>query len=345
MSINLFPQPIKRPQIEFNPRIYNAGKVKGDISIDGRIDEKDWLSIDWSEYFVDIEGERKPVPYYKTKMKMLWSGECLYIAAEMEEPHLNASLQKRDTVIFYDNDFEVFIDPDGDTHNYYELEVNQLNTQWDLFLLKPYRDIKNAALNGYDIKGLKTAVHLNGTLNNPGDIDSGWTIEIAIPWKAIFEKDGMKYPPNKGDYIRVNFSRVQWEYDIIDGKYIKKKNPHSGKVLSGHNWVWSPQGIVNMHYPEMWGFVVLNSGENEFEIPEIEKKKWLLREIYYAEWDYYYKNSAFIFTLDKLQKFFDKKLNNIIIESCGNYFNVFYERDDGRRILSIKEDGLIKVYK
>lgn len=64
---------------------------------------------------------------------MLWDETYFYIYAEMEEPHVWGTLKERDTVIFYNNDFEVFIDATGDTHNYYELEVNALNTAWDLF--------------------------------------------------------------------------------------------------------------------------------------------------------------------------------------------------------------------
>jgi len=71
---------------------------------------------------------------------MLWDDTYFYVAAQLEEPDVWATLTQRDTVIFYDNDFEVFIDPDGDTHNYYELEVNAFGTLWDLMLLTPYRD-------------------------------------------------------------------------------------------------------------------------------------------------------------------------------------------------------------
>ena len=36
------------------------------------------------------------------------------------------------------------------------------------------------------------------------------------------------------------------------------------------NWVWSPQGEINMHIPEMWGQVqfsqiTVGCGEEEFE--------------------------------------------------------------------------------
>ncbi len=57
----------------------------------------------------------------------------------MEEPRPWAELTLHDSVIYKENDFEVFIDPDGDNHNYYEIEINALGTVWDLFLAKPYR--------------------------------------------------------------------------------------------------------------------------------------------------------------------------------------------------------------
>ncbi len=54
------------------------------------------------------------------------------------EPAIWGKLTKRDAIIYKDNDFEVFIDPDGDGLNYYELEINALGTIMDLFLKKPY---------------------------------------------------------------------------------------------------------------------------------------------------------------------------------------------------------------
>lgn len=71
---------------------------------------------------------------------MLWDEDYFYVAADLEEPHIWANLKQRDTVIFYDNDFEAFIDPQGDNHRYYEYEMNALNTIWDLLLAKPNRD-------------------------------------------------------------------------------------------------------------------------------------------------------------------------------------------------------------
>src|SRR5207248_1081011 len=101
----------------------------------------------------------------RTRVKMLWDDDFFYIAAEMEEPHVWATLKEHDAVIFQDNDFEVFIDPDGDNHEYYELEINAQATEWDLRLVKPYRD-GGPALNSWEIPGLKAAVHVAGTIDD-----------------------------------------------------------------------------------------------------------------------------------------------------------------------------------
>ena len=179
---------------------------------------------------------------------MLWDDVALYIAAEMEEPDIWATLTERDSVIFQDNDFEVFLDPDGDAKSYFELEVNALNTVWDLYLSVPYRD-GGQADNAWRIEGLRTAVGIRGSLNEPSTVDEGWCVEIAIPWAALADRAGKPCPPTTGDVWRINFSRVEWQVRIADGRYEKVPG------LPEDNWVWSPQGVVDMHQPEMWGFL------------------------------------------------------------------------------------------
>ncbi|NIM00738.1 MAG: hypothetical protein GTN89_07465, partial [Acidobacteria bacterium] len=93
------------------PRSYNAVWTAQPPQIDGRIDDEAWAAAGWSEDFVDIRGAGHPVPEYRTRIKMVWSETGLYIAAELQEPHVWATLTERDSVIFQDPDFEVFIDP------------------------------------------------------------------------------------------------------------------------------------------------------------------------------------------------------------------------------------------
>ncbi|WP_083464618.1 carbohydrate-binding family 9-like protein [Marinifilum fragile] len=236
------------------PESYMCYKANADITIDGLLSDEEWAKAKWTNKFVDIEGDKKPKPKYKTRVKMLWDENYFYVAAELKEPHIWAKLKQRDTVIFYDNDFEVFIDSQGDNHRYYEFEINALNTIWDLMLAKPYRD-GAPAINAWDIKGLKSAVKIYGTLNDPDDKDKKWTIEIAFPWKVLRECAYQGRKPKSGEQWRVNFSRVNWEIEVKNGKYQKKMNPETGKVYPEYNWVWSPQGVIAMHQPETWGYV------------------------------------------------------------------------------------------
>jgi len=236
------------PPVLPDPRGYVCFRAETPITIDGKLDDASWAAAPWSEAFVDIEGDAKLKPRWRTRMKMLWDDQCLYIAAEMEEPHLWATLTQHDAVIFQDHDFEVFLDPDGDNQNYCELEMNAKNTTWDLLLTKPYRNA-GRAINAWEIVGLKTAVHLNGTLNDPRDVDRGWTVEIAWPWAGVKELTSVPSPPRDGDQWRINFSRVEWDMEIVNGEYRKVK----GKPE--HNWVWSPQGVIDMHRPERWGYL------------------------------------------------------------------------------------------
>src|SRR5579872_7407974 len=90
------------------PRGYVAYRATGPLTIDGKLDEAAWQAAPWSEDFVDIEGDRQPKPSYRTRVKMLWDDKNLYLAAELEEPHVQASLTEHDSYIFHDdNDFEV----------------------------------------------------------------------------------------------------------------------------------------------------------------------------------------------------------------------------------------------
>ena len=222
--------------------------------IDGRLDDACWRQAEWTDEFVDIQGRDRPLPRFSTRARMLWDDQYFYVAAWLEEPHVFATLEQRDSVIFNDNDFEVFLDPDGDSRLYTELEINALGTEWDLLLVQPYRD-GGPALNGFDLSGLKSAVQVQGTLNDPSDIDRGWSVEIAFPWSALKETSRSSLPPAPGDTWRVNFSRVEWHTRVLEGSYVKATDPLTDQTLPEDNWVWSPQGVINMHHPEAWGWV------------------------------------------------------------------------------------------
>lgn len=235
------------------PLQYVAARAARPVVVDGKLDDPAWARAPWTRDFTDIEGPLRPRPRYRTRVKMLWDAHYWYIAAELQEPELWATIRERDAVIFRDNDFEIFVDPSGTSHRYFEIETNQFATVWDLFLPRPYSE-GGHAVNEWNIDGLRIAVALDGTINHAGDRDRGWSVELAIPWAAFADSGHNVVPPRAGSQWRVNFSRVEWDADPIGGRYVKRTD-RTGKPLPEHNWVWSPQGVINMHVPARWGFV------------------------------------------------------------------------------------------
>ena len=257
---------------------YVARKISSDFSIDGNVDKEVWKSAQWSKPFVDMAtGERSE---FVTRSALLWSEERLYIAFEAEEPDLQASLTERDSLIFLENDLELFIDG---IDSYYELEINALNTLYEVYFIwrdsfsDPQRfppeifDIAKPevytfggdydrtgdsfwtgthprgtrwAFRDFDMPGLLTAVQLKGTLNDPGSRDEGWSAELSIPWKSLsYLAHGRDLPPRNGDTWRMFLGRFQKK--IVNGQEI---SPHPASALRSH-------GVYDTHLPEEWSVI------------------------------------------------------------------------------------------
>jgi hypothetical protein len=233
-------------------KTYNALMVKRPIKVDGKLNEDSWKQAVLISDFEDIEGASKPKPSFSTSVKMMWDSQYLYIGAVLEEPHLWGTLKKHDDIIYRDHDFEVFIDPMGDGEQYFEIEINVLGTIMDLFMNKPYKKGGTFDME-WNTNGMLSKIIANGTINDNTDIDSGWTVEMAIPFTAISRNNRTASPSSTNPW-RINFSRVQWTLEP-DGKSYRKKLNENNKPISEHNWVWNPTGVIDMHVPVKWAFL------------------------------------------------------------------------------------------
>jgi hypothetical protein len=352
ISLFIFPVTIKAQSpfkgfenLFTTPKSYIINYVKVPPLIDGEINDPIWQQAQWLDDFRDIEGDLKANPALQTNVKMLWDDSCIYIAAKIIDPNVWANLKQHDEVVFHDNDFEVFINPNNTTHQYFELEFNALNTVFDLFLNKPYRNGGNAMIN-WNAEGLRSSVKVQGTTNNPADKDTGWTIEIAIPFKAISLGNDIQIPKD-GTLWRINFSRVEWDTKVVSGQYVKLKD-EKGNDLPEHNWIWSPQGVINMHYPERWGYLQFNKAPTNnltFVLPYAEQQKQYLWLIYYKQKQLYGLHKVYEPSLNKLDLPNEIKINDQIntlqIEATGHQFMAFITDEKYNITYSINQDGLI----
>ncbi|MGQ1786244.1 MULTISPECIES: carbohydrate-binding family 9-like protein [unclassified Saccharicrinis] len=332
----------------FVPLHYIVPKTTEPIIIDGMADEEQWHTVPFTKSFMDIEGIKQPK--YNTQVKMLWDDAFLYVYALLEEPHIWGTLKQRDTVIFYNNDFEIFLDPSNTTYNYGEIEVNALNTIWDLKLDKPYR-VGGKPDNSWNLDHLKCAVHLEGTLNLPNDTDSFWAVEMAIPHKPIMKlKGSLKDKPANGEQWRINFSRVEWDFDIINGRYDRKKM--DGKYLPEYNWVWSPQGVINMHEPEKWGFLQFTGQPSIENVAFRADKDLIFKQAAYAlfrltrfgslkyllEAETEYKEQLTVVLSDEIT-------TKAVFEKTKNGFSFFIHHPKTNMVFMINQDGWLKMSK
>ncbi|EQC33221.1 hypothetical protein SDRG_09205 [Saprolegnia diclina VS20] len=291
------------------PRRYAVQHLDGAVlDVDGQLDDAGWANVPWSEPFVDIRGETFAAPWFQTRIKMRYDDGFLYVGAHMEETEVWANVTTRNEVIFYDNDFEMFVDATGSTHNYKEFEMNAINTTWNLLLNKPYRD--NGHENstrvdprfGFDLLpfGLRSGVYMKGSPNHPNQRLKYWTAEVALPLAGLVAGTTARVPPTDHSFWRINFSRVEYIVQIVDGHYEKIPG------LSEDNWVWSPQGQIAMHMPEKWGYIQFQRHSPLSPVPmdPAWPVRYLAFQVYYAQAAYVAAHAVYASSLTQLTPYF-----------------------------------------
>jgi hypothetical protein len=263
---------------------YTALRARGPITVDGKLDEPSWQSVKFSPKFVDILTGDPTI--HDTRAAVLWDDEYLYVAYRVQEPFVHAKFTNHNDFIYQDNDVECFIaGPDS----YYEFEINAYNTCYEVYFawkdtldgsglsrLPEFETTKLVSFNGVGftnhprggrlgnfnlaMQGLKTAVFIDGTVNDDTDRDRGWTVELAFPWKSLkwLATDGRALPPKHGDVWRMDFSRFNTYKEAPPAK-------DSG------GWFWTPHGSWDSHIPEC--FVCVDFSTNAVSATPTEQKR------------------------------------------------------------------------
>ena len=180
---------------------YVVRKISSPIKIDGVLDEATWKAAKSTGPFRLNEGTG--LPKSRAEAKIVWDDDYLYVAFDCQDTDIVATMKKRDEHLWEEEVVEIFIDPDGDGSNYLELEVNPLGTFLDIFILKPVVPIP---YESYNIPA-KSAVKVDGTVNNSSDRDRGWVTEVAIPLQEAVTAPNM--PPKEGDRWRLGLYRIE----------------------------------------------------------------------------------------------------------------------------------------
>ncbi len=183
------------------PGDYVVHRAPGPITIDGVLAEAAWDRAERAGPFVrSLDG--KPATA-ATEARLLWDDEHLYVAFLAEDPNVAGAFFKDDEKLYTSNVVEIFLDPTGNGSRYDEIELAPTNALFDA-------SFSGGPRQGMDLSWssqARHAVHVDGTLNDPRDVDRGWTAEMAIPFASL---TGIgKRRPARGDRWRFNLYRLR----------------------------------------------------------------------------------------------------------------------------------------
>ncbi len=250
-----------------------AKRTPRPLTIDGDLTKTAWLAAQRTPRFVDMVTGKPAL--LDTTAAVLWDDDFLYVALWAQEPQVEGVMTRRDDLLFFENDLEVFIDG-GDS--YYELEVNALGTLYEVYFIWRDAYLRNGfdrhaefdvhdqrtvtfsgdhphepqlfwhgshprgmrwAFLDWDFPGLQCAVRVDGTINDPTTVDRGWTVELAFPWSGMAHlANGRSLPPTPGNIWRMLFGRFQ----RLEARGVEMQ-PHPG-------WAANRHGVADTHIPE-----------------------------------------------------------------------------------------------
>ncbi len=197
-------------------------------------------------HLVDVEDLAGGQHSRPTTAKILWDEDNLYFLFTMADADVWSTYSNRDDQLYEEEVVEIFIDPDGDGLNYAEIEINPLNTIFDLLLSRPWAD-GGRGFAQWDPEFF-SAIAIDGTLNDSSDADDGWRVEMALPWTALATElldvmNGQSLPPQPGDRWRLNLYRFE-------------RIRADGAITAAEASAWSPVGVTDFHRPDRFGWLV-----------------------------------------------------------------------------------------
>jgi len=192
-------------------REYEVKRTVSALNIDGQLIEEDWQAAALTERFIIYYDGSETV--LATMSKFLWDDNYLYIGFVCEDPDVWATLENRDDHLWNGEVVEILCDPNGDGLDYFEVQVNPLETILDLLMTKAYYLGGSADLT-WDLDSIKAGVWVDGTLNDYENSDSLWTCEVALPFAELaFMAPNQNIPPQDGDEWRMLTTRYDYPRD------------------------------------------------------------------------------------------------------------------------------------
>ncbi|MCP4977133.1 MAG: carbohydrate binding family 9 domain-containing protein, partial [Maribacter sp.] len=189
----LFSQSTDRPS-------HKAGKLLGDIKIDGLLDESDWKNAPVLDEFLTTEPSEKGIPSAPTLVRVIANDKSVVIGIDCKDPSPDDIVRfskVRDADVSNEDHIKVVLDPFLDGQSGYIFAVNPFAARYDA-LVSRRGESENEDWDA--IWEARTAINADG-----------WTVEIRIPIQSISFKKGLTdWGFNIERRIQRNQETIRW---------------------------------------------------------------------------------------------------------------------------------------
>jgi hypothetical protein len=177
------------------PSPYSIEKRRGEISIDGKLDEAAWQRATPMPIRYD---RLKKVAGEAATVRLLWDEKFLYAAFQVPDTNILAPKVERDGPVWRSDCVELFLMPNRHAGVYWEIEISATGDIYDALCTK-YSDRWSSDMKvEKSFQGLQFGRMLRGTPNQSNDRDAGYTMEVAVPFDQLPD---FSRSPRGGDCI------------------------------------------------------------------------------------------------------------------------------------------------
>ena len=216
------------------PKRVKIPRLAGTVKLDGLLDEPVWKKAAVLEPFYANDGsgpERE-----RTTVRLWYDDQALYLGWTCKDVDIQATLTNRDSKFWEEEVVEFFVTP-KELGRYFELQWNPLGGVFDAIITNTLnaqgvsQDFQGDW--SYTAKGMRSAVHVRGTVNQSNDKDDFWQVEVVLPFADLGRRT-----PQPGETWRGNFYRF-----------------NRTKGLPVEQLSWSPTRLPGFHQPARFGYL------------------------------------------------------------------------------------------
>ena len=170
-------------------------------TIDGKLDDDIWKhATPWKSFY---EYKKRAQQVDIATAYLAWDRDNLYFAMEVKDEDLYATEKENDRILCLADVAELFVKPREDRLDLYEFEFNVWSALWYIHYIARGGGTDSRFTEVFHPGIVVKATH-EGTINDWNDVDVGWAVEAAIPFK-IFAR-AVPEGPQLGDTWKFNIS-------------------------------------------------------------------------------------------------------------------------------------------